>query len=110
MATAWLMARFTRAELPREIQWRDITTVGLLSGIGFTVSLLIAELAFDEGTFELSSAKLAVLMASAVSAVLATIAILRRNRFYRAVHVAEEQHYTQELQALTEAEIQRRSQ
>jgi NhaA family Na+:H+ antiporter len=110
VATAWLMARFTRAELPPEIRWRDITTVGLLSGIGFTVSLLIAELAFEEGTFDLSSAKLAVLMASAVSAILATVAILRRNRFYRAVHAAEEQHYTQELQALTDAEIQRRSQ
>ncbi len=55
VATAWLMARFTRAELPPEIRWRDITTVGLLSGIGFTVSLLIAELAFDEGAFELLS-------------------------------------------------------
>jgi NhaA family Na+:H+ antiporter len=106
VSTAWLMARFTRAELPREIRWRDITTVGLLSGIGFTVSLLIAELAFDDGTLELSAAKLAVLMASAVSAVLATVAILRRNRFYRAVHAAEEQQYTQELQAIAQADGQ----
>jgi NhaA family Na+:H+ antiporter len=110
VTTAFVMARFTRAELSREIRWADVTAVGFLSGIGFTVSLLIAELAFDEGSLDLSAAKLAILAASALSALIATVAILRRNRFYREEHVAEEQHYTQELQALTDADIQRRTQ
>ena len=46
VGTAWLMARFTKASLSSSIRWRDVMAVGLLAGIGFTVSLLIAELAF----------------------------------------------------------------
>ena len=43
---AWLMARFTRASLNPALRWADVVAVGILAGIGFTVSLLIAELAF----------------------------------------------------------------
>jgi NhaA family Na+:H+ antiporter len=44
----WLAARFTRAELNPELAWADVLAVATLAGIGFTVSLLIGELAFDE--------------------------------------------------------------
>jgi len=43
---AYLTARFTRAELAPDLRWREIFSVGVLGGIGFTVALLIAELAF----------------------------------------------------------------
>jgi len=43
---AYLMARFTRAQLSPELTWADIFAVSVLSGIGFTVSLLISDLAF----------------------------------------------------------------
>ena len=46
----WLTARLTRAELSEELDWGDVAAVALLSGIGFTVSLLIAELAFPAAT------------------------------------------------------------
>ena len=110
VTTAFFMARFTRAELSRDIKWADVGAIGLLSGIGFTVSLLIAELAFDEGSFELSAAKLAILSASAISALLATIALLSRNRHYRETYIEEEEHYTQELRAITETQAQRKIQ
>ena len=42
------MARFTRASLNPALRWADVIAVGVLAGIGFTVSLLIAELAFEE--------------------------------------------------------------
>lgn len=100
VGTAYIMSRFTRAELSREIRWADVTAVGLLSGIGFTVSLLIAELAFDEGSLDLSAAKLAVLSASVLSAIFATVALLRRNRYYATERVEEEEYYTQELRAI----------
>lgn len=87
--TAWLTARFTRAQLNPLLAWRDIATVGLLAGIGFTVALLISELAYPGFPSETSSAKVAVLSASVISAVLATIAIWARNRHYRLVHHAE---------------------
>ena len=47
--TTWLLARFTRAELDEDLAWSDLLGVALLAGIGFTVSLLIGELAFGAG-------------------------------------------------------------
>ena len=47
LAGAWSVTALTRAELLAEIGWRDVVGVAMLSGVGFTVSLLIAELAFD---------------------------------------------------------------
>ena len=45
---AWLVARFTRAELNEGIGWRDIVGVAVLAGVGFTVSLLVSDLSFDD--------------------------------------------------------------
>ena len=46
----WLTARLTRAELSPDLGWADVAAVALLAGIGFTVSLLIGDLAFaDDG-------------------------------------------------------------
>jgi len=88
--TAWLTARFTRAQLNPLLAWRDIATVGLLAGIGFTVALLISELAYPGAPVETNSAKVAVLTASVISAGLATIAIRARNRHYRLVESMEQ--------------------
>lgn len=100
VTTAYFTAKFTRAELSKDIDWSDVGAIGFLSGIGFTVSLLIAELAFEEVPSELAAAKLAVLIASLVSAVFATIAILGRNRHYRRVSREEEAAYESEQRAL----------
>ena len=81
VCTAWLVARFTRASLAPSITWADVTAVGVLAGVGFTVALLIAELAYD-GTALLPDAKLAVLVASLVAGVLASIVLLARGRHY----------------------------
>ncbi|MEY9487229.1 NhaA family Na+:H+ antiporter [Streptomyces calvus] len=43
----WLTARFTRASLSDDLEWADVFAVATLAGIGFTVSLLIGELAFE---------------------------------------------------------------
>lgn len=77
---AWLTARFTRASLSADIRWVDVIGVGMLAGIGFTVSLLIAELGLRGA--ELEAAKLAVLLASLISAALASVVLLRRGRWY----------------------------
>ena len=42
----WLLSKFTRAELDDELSWVDVIGLSLLAGIGFTVSLLVGELAF----------------------------------------------------------------
>ncbi len=87
---AWLTARFTRASLSPDISWRDVTTVGVLAGVGFTVALLITELAYKGDMALLDSAKVAVLTASVLAAVFATIFIRARNRHYAAVSAKEE--------------------
>jgi NhaA family Na+:H+ antiporter len=72
---AWLMARFTRAQLNPALRWADIGVVGLLAGIGFTVSLLITELAFEDEPTLLAEAKIGVLAATLAAAFAASIAL-----------------------------------
>lgn len=90
VGTAWIVARFTRASLNPTIGWRDIGAVGLLAGIGFTVALLITELAYSSSPGQLDAAKVAVFAASVVSALLASGVLLARNRHYRRVALVEE--------------------
>ncbi len=80
---SWLTARLTRAELSPELRWADIAAVATLSGIGFTVSLLIAELAFYNDPTRLEHVKLAVLVASVTASLLAAVQLWLRNRFHR---------------------------
>lgn len=87
---AYLTARFTRAELSDELRWRDIAAVSTLTGVGFTVSLLISELAFTDTPELLNLAKGGVLLGSLVSALVAVVLLRRRDRFYDQLCVAEE--------------------
>ncbi len=87
---AGLTATFTKASLSKGLKWLDIAAVGLLAGIGFTVSLLIAELAFEYGSDESESAKVAILAASLIAALLAVIALRIRARSYDQIHAIEE--------------------
>lgn len=79
---AWLTARFTRAELNSDLAWRDVAAVSVLAGIGFTVALLIAQLAFAADGDQLERAKAAVLIGSVLSALVASSLLFRRNRAY----------------------------
>ena len=68
------------AKLSAGVQWIDIALIGALAGIGFTVSLLISELAFTTEE-SLSAAKLGVLLASvAAVAVAGALLALRKGR------------------------------
>jgi NhaA family Na+:H+ antiporter len=72
---AWLAARFTKAELSKSLYWGDVLAIGLLAGVGFTVSLLITKLAFVGDAETDALARLSVLMASVIAAMLAVIAL-----------------------------------
>ena len=72
LGTTALVTRVSRLRLPDSIGMRDLLPVGLLTGIGFTVSLLIAELSFPDATHT-DSARLAILIGSLVSAVLGAV-------------------------------------
>ncbi|MGC5028675.1 Na+/H+ antiporter NhaA [Micromonospora sp. DT229] len=86
----FLLARFTRARLDEDITWTDLIGVSLLAGIGFTVSLLIGELAFGPDSMAGANVKAAVLAGSLISALLATIVLVRRNRAYRLIALKEQ--------------------
>jgi Na+:H+ antiporter, NhaA family len=86
---ARLAARFTRAELNPELAWADVFAVAVLAGIGFTVSLLIGELAFPDAPGTAEQVKTAVLTGSVLAAVAAGVLLRLRNRRYRALHEEE---------------------
>jgi NhaA family Na+:H+ antiporter len=86
----WLTARFTRASLSDELAWPDVLAVASLAGIGFTVSLLIGELAFTENPLLTDEIKAAVLMGSLIAAVLSSVLLKIRNAKYRAMCAEEE--------------------
>jgi NhaA family Na+:H+ antiporter len=87
--TTFVLAKFTRASLDDDLAWRDVFGVSLLAGIGFTVSLLIGELAFGHGTPAGVDAKMGVLVGSVVAALLAAVVLLSRNAAYRRIHAIE---------------------
>ena len=87
--TTFLLAKFTHATLDDDLAWRDVLGVALLAGIGFTVSLLIGELAFGYGTITGADGKIGVLTGSVVAGVLAALVLVSRNAAYRRIHVAE---------------------
>jgi len=60
---SWLAVRLGVAELPRGVGWFQIAAAGLLAGIGFTVALFIAALAFDDARL-VAGAKVGILAAS----------------------------------------------
>ncbi|PRX99481.1 Na+/H+ antiporter NhaA [Allonocardiopsis opalescens] len=79
---SWLSVRLGFAKLSDELGWRDIGAAAALAGIGFTVALLIGELAYG-GTERYEEVKIAVLTASAIAATVAVVLLrlqIRRRR------------------------------
>jgi Na+:H+ antiporter, NhaA family len=87
--TAFLLAKFTHASLDEDLAWRDVLGVSLLAGIGFTVSLLIGELAFGHGTPAGDDVKIGVLVGSVIAGLLASLVLLSRNAAYRRIYEFE---------------------
>ena len=67
VATTWLMVRLGWCRLPPGVTWRGVWLVGFLAGIGFTMSIFIAMLAFETESL-LNAAKLGVLVGSTIAA------------------------------------------
>lgn len=85
---AALVATLSPAELDRSLKWVDVLGVALLGGIGFTVSLLIGDLAFAGDTLREDYVKLAVLIGTVIAATLAATVLGFRNRTYGRVRMA----------------------
>ncbi len=88
-AATFLVARFTKADLAEDLAWVDVVGLAILGGIGFTVSLLIGELAYGVGTARDDHVQVAVLTGSLLAALLATFVLRLRNQVYRRLSAAE---------------------
>lgn len=77
---AWSVTRLTHAELNPDLSWRDVLGVAILAGIGFTVSLLVSDLAFEGAQQEY--AKTGVLAGSLLAALVGSIVLGHRDRFH----------------------------
>ena len=74
---SWLTIRTRLAGMLDDIGWCQIVGVGMLGGIGFTMSLFIANLAFGEAP-ALETAKVGILLASVVSGIAGAIVLVKR--------------------------------
>ncbi|HEY3661962.1 MAG TPA: Na+/H+ antiporter NhaA [Chthoniobacterales bacterium] len=74
---AWLAVRTRLATLPTGVNWRQVLGVGMLGGIGFTMSLFISSLAFANNA-EIETAKIGILAASIASGVAGVVMVFKR--------------------------------
>jgi NhaA family Na+:H+ antiporter len=76
---SWLATRSRAAAMLDGVIWRQVVGVGLLGGIGFTMSLFIANLAFGDAPL-VETAKVGILAASLISGIAGAIVLLRRTK------------------------------
>ena len=76
---SWLAVKLKLARLPSSVSWTHVAGVGVLAGIGFTVSLFISALAFDDPA-QLDAAKTAILLASLLAGVTGYLLLTRANK------------------------------
>ena len=77
MVAAWLAVAAKKARLPRGVGWLEMLGVGSLAGVGFTVSIFIAGLAFTDPEL-VDMAKVGILAASVTSGVIGYLALVAR--------------------------------
>ena len=82
LLATWLVTKTTRARLDPDLAWIDVIGVSVLAGVGFTVSLLISELAFGQGSAHDDHGKVAILVGSLLAALLASTILISRNHHY----------------------------
>ena len=82
LLATFIVTKTTKAALDPDLAWIDVVGVALLAGVGFTVSLLISELGFGQGSPHDDHAKVAILMGSLLAALVATVVLRSRNRHY----------------------------
>lgn len=83
LGATFAVSKLTRAELDAGLAWVDVFGLALLAGIGFTVSLLIGELAFGPGSVRDEHVKVGVLTGSLLAAGAAAALLRVRNSHYR---------------------------
>ena len=76
VGATWILVALKKADLPENVSWRHVIGMSFIAGIGFTMSLFIAELTFEQGSEYIDSAKIGIFAASIISGVIG-VSILR---------------------------------
>ena len=76
LASCWIATRAGIAALPNGVSWRHMLGVGLLAGVGFTMSLFVASLAFEDAGL-LGAAEIGILLASLLAGAAGVVALSR---------------------------------
>ncbi len=69
----WIMVKLKLAQLPENSHWGHMAGVSMLAGIGFTMSMFIAELAFKNNPIYIEEAKIGIMLASILAGVVGII-------------------------------------
>jgi len=88
-ALAVLANMIASKEARLELEWPDFAAIAGLAGVGFTVSLLMANLAFFDNTQILAEATLAVILGSLLSMAFGAWLSQKRGRYYIQKHREE---------------------
>ncbi|WP_280402325.1 Na+/H+ antiporter NhaA [Nocardia carnea] len=86
---SWIAIRFGIAKRPARLGYRDMFALSVLGAIGFTVSLLVAELALEDYPESAELAKAAVLVTSMAASLIGSALLLRRGRVHEAQRDAD---------------------
>ncbi|HTH06856.1 MAG TPA: Na+/H+ antiporter NhaA [Ilumatobacteraceae bacterium] len=78
VGASWIATRLGIGTMPRGATWRGIFGVGAVAGIGFTVSIFVAGLAFDDKPLLENDAKIGILAASIIAATIGSFVLARR--------------------------------
>lgn len=88
LTTTFLLSRIPALRLDPTLRWPDLTGMAFLAGIGFTVSLLVGELAYGSSSVADEHVKIGVLLGSLIAAVLGGLVLARSNaRARRSAHL-----------------------
>ncbi|WP_229067464.1 Na+/H+ antiporter NhaA [Actinoplanes sp. DH11] len=83
MLATFALVTLTRAALDQRVTWLDLLAVAVVSGIGFTVALLIGELSFAPGTPQSEPVKAGILIGSLASAMIGGLLLTWRSRAHQ---------------------------
>ena len=87
--TTWLITRFRGVSLDPDIKWIDVIGLAVTGGIGFTVSMLVAELSFEGGSLHTEDAKVGIMIGSLIAAILGATILSIRNKHYKEIALKE---------------------
>lgn len=80
-----VLSKFRVIEKPKDVKWYDIMCVGMLAGIGFTMSIFVSEIAFAGNENILNIVKISILLAAVITCLIAAIAINLGNKSLKQV-------------------------